>query len=110
MEKVHEKLKELDSGEEGIEVYSQFIQRMILSINSDLSVSLASSSKLIPLLKEGCLLFQRGTSFLKHSLSIKAFNMNTRYPNAGFLFTHVDRYFLICHYVEPIFENGTQCL
>ncbi|MFE6169770.1 serine hydrolase [Viridibacillus arvi] len=46
MEIFHEKLKELNSGEVGIVVYSQFKQRIILSLNSDLSVPLASSAKL----------------------------------------------------------------
>ncbi|MEG0386022.1 MAG: serine hydrolase [Solibacillus sp.] len=45
MKKVLEKLKEIESGEVGIIVYSQMKQDVLLSLNKDLLVPLASASK-----------------------------------------------------------------
>lgn len=45
MEKVLEKLKELESGEVGIIIYSQVKQDILLSLNKDLLVPLASAAK-----------------------------------------------------------------
>ena len=45
MKKVHEKLKELESGEVGIIIYSQLKHDIVLSLNKGLSVPLASAAK-----------------------------------------------------------------